>query len=155
MKLNIDKILKTVQPGPSKWELENIVWHDRSSNPKVLLDFLNRIKELEGMKKIPEAEANELKYLLEMASELDEEECIELLSKEDEIVAQNFIENQARTNALEVLTKGRISFETMEIMCRLSPEDFILTSKRTQDLINSIQELVVKGETLADEMAGA
>jgi hypothetical protein len=40
-------------------------------------------------------------------------------------------------------------------MCRLSPEDFILTSKRTQDLISSIQELVIKGETLSDEMAGA
>lgn len=155
MKLNIDKILKTVKPGPSKWELENIIWHDRSSNPKVLLDFLNRIKELESTKKLTEADSNELAYLHELAADLDEDECIELLSKDDEVVSHNFIESLARKNALEVLTKGRISFETMELMCRLSPEDFILTSKRTQDLISSIQELVIKGETLSDEMAGA
>jgi hypothetical protein len=40
-------------------------------------------------------------------------------------------------------------------MCKLSPSDFIITAKRTQDLINSIHELVIQGETLSSDVAGA
>jgi molybdenum cofactor biosynthesis enzyme len=80
---------------------------------------------------------------------------VQLLSNDDEIVQQTFIENLARTSALEVLTNDRISYETMNTMCKLSPSDFILTAKRTQDLINSIHELVIQGETLSSDVAGA
>lgn len=154
-KLNIDKILKSYTSGPNKWELDNITWYDRASNPKTLYEFLTRIQELDKKSKPSLEESNELEILLELAEDLDEDECIALLSNDDEIVKQSFIENLARTSALEVLTNERISYETMNIMCKLSPTDFILTSKRTQDLINSIHELVIQGETLSKDVAGA
>jgi len=77
------------------------------------------------------------------------------LSNDDEVVQQNFIEALARQSALEVLTNGRVGFDTMTITCKLSPTDFILTAKRTQDLISAIQELVIQGETLSNDVAGA
>jgi hypothetical protein len=43
----------------------------------------------------------------------------------------------------------------MNTACKLSPNDFILCAKRTQDLINAIQGLVIKGETLSSDVAGA
>ena len=43
----------------------------------------------------------------------------------------------------------------MNAMCKLSPNDFILAAKRSQDIINSIRELVIQGETLSDDVAGA
>ena len=98
-KLDIDKILKSYSKGPSKWELDNITWYDRSTNPKTLVDFLNRIKELEEKTKLSQEEANELLLLNELAADLDEEECMTLLSTDEEFARHNFIESLARKSA--------------------------------------------------------
>jgi len=154
-KLNTEKLLALASAGTSRWELDNITWHDRASNPETLISFLERISLLESLEERTSREDRELDSLIDLANDLDEEECVELLSNDDEIVQQTFIENLARTSALEVLTNDRVSFETMNTMCKLSPSDFILTAKRTQDLINSIHELVIQGETLSSDVAGA
>ena len=154
-KLNTEKLLTLASAGTSRWELDNITWHDRASNPKTLTSFLERISFLENLEERTSKEERELDSLIDLANELDEDECVQLLSNDDEIVQQTFIENLARTSALEVLTNSGISYETMNTMCKLSPSDFILTAKRTQDLINSIHELVVQGETLSSDVAGA
>lgn len=154
-KLNTEKLLALASAGTSRWELDNITWHDRASNPETLISFLERIQFLENIEDRKAKESRELDSLIDLANDLDEEECVQLLSNDDEIVQQTFIENLARTSALEVLTNDRISFETMNTMCKLSPSDFILTAKRTQDLINSIHELVIQGETLSSDVAGA
>jgi uncharacterized protein YjgD (DUF1641 family) len=154
-KLNTEKLLTLASAGTSRWELDNITWHDRASNPETLISFLERIQFLENIEDRSSKEERELDSLIDLANDLDEEECVQLLSNDDEIVQQTFIENLARTSALEVLTNDRISFETMNTMCKLSPSDFIITAKRTQDLINSIHELVIQGETLSSDVAGA
>jgi hypothetical protein len=154
-KLNIGFILSQVPVGPSRWELDNIVYNDRTTNPETLLAFLNRIWFLQSEDKLSEEAVAELSILEELAQDLDQDECIELLSKDDDIVRQQFVENLARRGAIEVLCKERISEETMNMTCKLSPSDFILTAKRTQDLINSIRELVIQGETLSKDVAGA
>ena len=153
--IDIDKILSLAQQGPSKWELDNITYNDRTTNPETLLAFLTRLKHLSVQASLTDYEAQELKILNSLAKDLNEDECIELLSNDDEVVQQTVIETLARTSALEVLTNDKVSFETMNTMCKLSPSDFILTSKRTQDLINSIHELVIQGETLSKDVAGA
>ena len=99
-------------------------------------------------------EKQELGYLVELLEELDEEECLELLDKTEEDHKTSFIEDLARTSAIEILTGGKISYESMNTACKLSPTDFILCAKRTQDLINAIQGLVIKGETLSMDVAG-
>ena len=154
-KLNTEKLLSLASSSTSRWELDNIVWHDRASNPVTLLSFLERIKFLEELDERSIKQEHELDILIELANELDEGECEQLLSNDDEVVQQTFIETLARTSALEVLTNDRVSYETMNTMCKLSPSDFILTAKRTQDLINSIHELVIQGETLSSDVAGA
>ena len=155
LELDIDSILSKAQLGISRWELDNIKWSDRASNPKTLFDFLTRIQELESLEKLTDLETQELEILVDLSNDLDEEECVNLLSNDDEVVQQNFIEALARQSALEVLTNGRVGFDTMTITCKLSPTDFILTAKRTQDLISAIQELVIQGETLSNDVAGA
>jgi len=153
--LDIDSILSNARIGLSRWELDNIIWNDRTSNPKTLYNFLSRIQELSKKSDPTELEKDELEILQELAEDLNEQTCTELLSNDDDVVQQLFIERLARQSAIEVLTAGRVSFETMNTTCKLSPNDFILTAKRTQDLINSIQELVIQGETLSNDVAGA
>lgn len=154
-KLNIDKILNSYSTGPNRWELDNIVWYDRSTNPKTMYEFLSRIKELQLKSKCSKEELRELEILQDLSEDLNEEDCLNLLSDDEELCRETFIEGLARKSALEVLTNERVSYDTMNLMCKLSPSDFILTSKRTQDLINSIHELVIQGETLSKDVAGA
>lgn len=154
-KLDIDVLLNIASTvGPSKWELDNITWNDRASNPNTLVKFLQRITELE-LNHSSTSEAKELEILKELAEELNQEECEALLSNNEEAAKHIFTENLAREGALQTLCNNKISIETMSNMCKLSPEDFILTAKRSQDLINSIRELVIQGETLSNDVAGA
>jgi hypothetical protein len=117
---------------------------------------LNRIQKLQTLTNTasPE-EQQELTYLLELLNELNDEDVSELINRSDEQAKDAFIENLARTSAIEILTGGKILYETMNTACKLSPNDFIMCAKRTQDLLNSIQGLVVKGETLSKDVAGA
>lgn len=151
----VEKLLTTAKTGPSLWELDNIVWNERTTDPHVLLEFLKRIRFLRASSSKTEHEITELEILETLALNLDEEECQTLLSNTEEIAHQTFIENLARQSALEVLCNDQISLETMRTTCKLSPNDFILASKRSQDLINAIRELVIQGETLSSDVAGA
>jgi hypothetical protein len=156
LKLNVEKLINSAEVGPSKWELDNITWHDRATDPQVLLNFLKRIRDLQTTEKsLTKEEKAELKILIELANDLDESDCKELLSNNDVVAQNRYIEYIARKSALEALCDSRVSVATMEEMCKLSPEDFILASKRAQDLMNSIKELILQGETLSQDMAGA
>ena len=152
----IKNILSKLVDSPSKWELDSIIYHDRTSNDKTLAKFLTRIQDLQALKtKATAGEQQELEYLLALLDDLDADECLELADRTDEDDKNAFIEDLARTSAIEILTSGRILFETMNTACKLSPNDFILCAKRTQDLISSIQRLVIKGETLSQNIAQA
>ena len=152
----IKNILSKLSTTPSKWELDSIIYHDRTSNAKTLAKFLTRIQDLQALKTNATAgEQQELDHLLALLEDLDADECLELSDQTDDDNKNTFIEDLARTSAIEILTGGRIGFETMNTACKLPPNDFILCAKRTQDLINAVQGLVVKGETLSMDVAGA
>ena len=152
----IKNILSKLSTTPSKWELDSIIYHDRTSNAKTLAKFLTRIQDLQALKtNATVGEQQELDYLLALLEDLDADECLELSDQTDDDNKNTFIEDLARTSAIEILTGGRIGFETMNTACKLPPNDFILCAKRTQDLINAVQGLVVKGETLSMDVAGA
>lgn len=155
---DVKRLLDVSIDGPSKWELDNVTWYDRTSNPRVLTEFLKRIDELDRLDsdgKLTDYYKKELSILLELLEDLDEKESLDLLNQTDDEAKDLFIEDLARTAAIEVLTNGKTGFETMTIACKLSPNDFILYAKRTQDLINAIHGLVIKGETLSQDVAGA
>jgi hypothetical protein len=151
---NALKILDNVQHNQSKWELETIKWSDRATNPKTLKEFLKRIQLLSTSNRNAD-EDREYQFLLEMLEELDETECKILLSNSNEISRDTFIETLARQSALETLALGKITLETLTKCCKLSPNDFILCAKRTQDLIDAIHSLVIKGENLSRDIASA
>ena len=151
----INDILHKINLGPSKWELDTITWCDRLSNPNTLVDFLNRIQELQSINSLTLIQQKELNILLELLAEMDESDISDIIDISDEDAKDSFIEELAKISAIEVITSGKLGFNTMNTACKLSPNDFILCAKRTQDLINSIQSLVIKGETLSKDVAGA
>jgi hypothetical protein len=154
-KLDVDQLLEFAEANPSKWFIDTIVYGDRTTNPKTLVEFLSRIKHLRSMTVYSTADKAELTILEELAKELDANDCKLLLSGDDELTQQQYLENLARQGALETLCNNQLSIDTMVNMCKLSPNDFILAAKRSQDIINAIRELVIQGETLSTDVAGA
>lgn len=152
---SVKSLLNTYVDIPSKWELDNIIWAERLHNPKILIKFLKRIEELSNIETHSKETEKELENLLILLKDMDEKTCNEILLTSEIDAKIYFIENHARQSAIEVLTNNKISSETMTISCKLSPQDFIICAKRTQDIINSVHELVVKGETLSTDVAGA
>lgn len=151
----IKEVLSSSLKCPSKWELDNVIWADRTTDPEVLVRFLKRIEFLTSQTGMSSTDNQELDFLLELLDDLDEDDCAHMLNPTEEEAKDAFIEKLARTSAIEILTNGRLGYETMNTACKLSPNDFILCAKRTQDLITAIQGLVVKGETLSTDVAGA
>ena len=152
MKLEqILEVLSKIKTGPSKWELDTIVWYDRLSNPDTFVKFLNRIQYLSDLS----SKSQELVYLLELLDEMDESDIQDLIDRSEEEAHDAFIENLAKKSAIEVLTNGRMDIDTLNTACKLSPNDFILCAKRTQDLLVTIHGLVIKGESLSEDVAGA
>lgn len=151
----INDVLSSIKTSPSKWELDTIIWHDRLSNPNILVEFLSRIQELQSFKQLDLTQQTELDNLLELLDEMEDSDVDELVNRSENEARDAFIEELAKVSAIEVITAGKLSFTTMNTACKLSPNDFILCAKRTQDLINSIQGLAIKGETLSNDVAGA
>jgi Mg/Co/Ni transporter MgtE len=149
----INDLLNAIHSGPSKWELDNVVYHDRTTNAATLYKFLTRIKTLQETKEKTQPEIQELANLSELYTDLDDDDVVDLIDPTDDESKEQFIEDLARRSAIEVLTNGKMDFDTMTTACKLSPNDFILCAKRTQDLINSIRGLVIKGETLSQDVA--
>lgn len=157
MKLeNIINLLKNKNLCLSKWELDTIVWSDRMNNPKVLIDFLERIEYLNTLDQARTiSESQELTYLLELLEDMNEDECQNLLSTNEEYLKDLFIENLSRKAAIEVLCRDKMSEDTISTACKLSPNDFILMAKRTQDIVDMIFSFTIKGEQLSKDVAGA
>ena len=151
----IKDVLSSINLGPSKWELDTITWHDRLSNPTTLVNFLTRIQELQSIKKRTADLEQELTHLVAMLEDISDDDIVDLVELSEEDARDAFIEELAKVSAIEVITNGKLSYATMNTACKLSPNDFILCSKRTQDLLNAIQGLVIKGETLSRDVAGA
>ena len=151
----IAKIVHNTDLSPSKWELDTIIWWDRTTNKKSLLRFFDRINTLKTKTALSVSEQTELENLLELLDELEEQDCKDLLRQTEDEAKDAFIEHLFRVGAIQILTNGKMDYDIMETACKLSPNDFIMCAKRTQDLISQIQGLVIKGETLSKDVAGA
>ncbi len=154
-KEQIKELLEKIKVGPSKWELDNVVYHDRATNPETLVAFLTRIEKLDSSSLRTAAEEQELKNLTELLSEMEESDIFDACYATEDNAKESFIENLARVSAIQVLTDGKMDYEIMNTACKLSPNDFILCAKRTQEIINSIRGLVIKGETLSQDVPQA
>ena len=120
-----------------------------------MLRFFDRINTLKTKTALSVSEQTELENLLELLDELEEQDCKDLLRQTEDEAKDAFIEHLFRVGAIQILTNGKMDYDIMETACKLSPNDFIMCAKRTQDLISQIQGLVIKGETLSKDVAGA
>ena len=101
----ISEVLSKIKLGPSKWELDTIVWHDRLTNPNTLAKFLARIEELSlSSDRLSSEEHRELEHLLEILEDIDESEIEDLLGRTDTDDRDIFIDELAKKSAIELIS---------------------------------------------------
>jgi hypothetical protein len=150
---NITNVLSQLRACPSKWELDNITWSDRTTDPQVLSKFLQRIEELQQLSS--RAATQELAILLELLEEINDYE-VELLVDQTEAAAKSqYIEKLARVSAVEILSDNKLSFNTIDVTCKLGHNDFILCATRAQELITAVQSMMIKSESLSQDIPQA
>lgn len=150
---NITNVLSQLRACPSKWELDNITWADRTTDPQVLSKFLQRIEELQQLSS--RAATQELAILLELLEEINDYE-VELLVDQTEAAAKSqYIEKLARVSAVEILSDNKLSFNTIDVTCKLGHNDFILCATRAQELITAVQSMMIKSESLSQDIPQA
>jgi hypothetical protein len=150
---NITNVLSQLRDCPSKWELDNIIWSDRTADPQVLSKFLQRIEELQQASS--RAATQELTILLELLEEINDYE-VELLVDQTEAAAKSqYIEKLARVSAVEILSDNKLSFNTIDVTCKLGHNDFILCATRAQELITAVQSMMIKSESLSQDIPQA
>lgn len=150
---NITDIRSKLRACPSKWELDNITWADRTTNPQVLSKFLQRIEELQQSSSL--AATQELTILLELLEDITEEEVASLVGQSEDAAKSQYIEQLARASAIEILADNKLSFNTVNTTCKLSHTDFILCATRAQELITAVQGMMIKSESLSDDVPQA
>lgn len=154
MKLeNTTEFLSQLRNCPSKWELDNITWADRTTDPLVLSKFFQRIEELKLASS--RAATQELAILLELLEDISEEDVNLLVTQTEDAAKSYFIERLARVSAIEILADNKLSFCTMETTCKLGHNDFILCATRAQELINTVQGMMIKSESLSEDIPQA
>jgi hypothetical protein len=150
---NITNVLSQLRACPSKWELDNITWSDRTTDPQVMSKFLQRIEELQQASS--RAATQELAILLELLEEINDYE-VELLVDQTEAAAKSqYIEKLARVSAVEILSDNKLSFNTIDVTCKLGHNDFILCATRAQELITAVQSMMIKSESLSQDIPQA
>ena len=150
---NITDIRSKLRACPSKWELDNITWADRTTDPQVLSKFLQRIEELQQSSSL--AATQELTFLLELLEDITEEEVASLVDQTEDSAKSQYIEKLARVSAIEILADNKLSFDTVNTTCKLSHTDFILCATRAQELITAVQGMMIKSESLSDDVPQA
>jgi hypothetical protein len=150
---NITDIRSKLRACPSKWELDNIIWADRTTDPQVLSKFLQRIEELQQSSSL--AATQELTILLELLEDITEEEVASLVGQSEDAAKSQYIEQLARVSAIEILADNKLSFDTVNNTCKLSHTDFILCATRAQELITAVQGMMIKSESLSDDVPQA
>ena len=154
MKLeNTTEVLSQLRNCPSKWELDNITWADRTTDPRVLSQFFLRIEELQQSSN--RAAQQELGFMLELLEDISEEDVNLLVTQTEDAAKSHFIERLARVSAIEILADNKLSFCTMETTCKLGHNDFILCATRAQELINTVQGMMIKSESLSEDIPQA
>jgi hypothetical protein len=150
---NITNVLSQLRACPSKWELDNIIWSDRTTDPQVLSKFLQRIEELQQASS--RAATQELAILLELLEDITEEEVVLLVNQTEAAAKSQYIEQLARVSAIEILANNKLSFDTVNTTCKLGHNDFILCATRAQELINTVQGMMIKCESLSQDIPQA
>ncbi len=136
----------------SKFEQENFSNETGAAKSRAVIEAINRIRKIESdleteTRKFEQAALEEEKSLLEAKLEtIGENELIELINSREDVEQDYWINQLGKQAAIEVLTTGKPSIETMTKMVKLPEDAYVRATQLCVRLANTIKAATVRAE---------
>jgi hypothetical protein len=136
----------------SKFEQENFNNETGAARPRAIIETINRIRKIESdleteTRKFEQAVLEEEKTLLEAKLEtIGEDELVKLIDSREDVEQDYWINYLGKQAAIEVLTTGKTSLETMTKMVKLPEDAYVRATQLCVRLANTIKAATVRAE---------
>lgn len=139
---------------PSKYELYYIKWNGIGFDKDKLIQFVKRIKWLKLISIFSKSKREELKILLEIYNQYNEETLKGILNNDEAISRWALIEKWARIAAIDILLTNTFSRGTFTIISNLPIKDYQLVMKRIEEMVKLGREVTHQSEIISNEIPG-
>lgn len=138
----------------SKYVLYHITWNGIGFDKEKLIQFIKRIKFLRVVSIFSKSHKEELKILNEIYSMYDEKILNGLLSNDEKISKNGFIEKWSRIGAIDILLNGVYNRNTFTVISNLPIEDYQLICKRIEELVNYGRNITYQQDKITNNTPG-
>lgn len=139
---------------PSKYELYYIKWNGIGFDKDKLISFVKRIKWLKFISIFSKSKREELKILLEIYSQYNEETLKGILNNDEKISRWAMIEKWSRIAAIDILLTNTYSRSTFTIISNLPIKDYQLVMKRIEEMVKLNREITHQSDTISNDIPG-
>jgi hypothetical protein len=139
---------------PSKYELLHITWKGIEFDREQLIKFIKRIKLLKFLSIFSKQHKEELIILNEIYNLYDKRRINGLLNNESNISKWAIIEKWSRIAAVDLLLTGTYSRNTFTTISNFPVQDYQLTIKRIEELVDTGKNLTYQKDKISDNIPG-
>lgn len=138
----------------SSFEQEHFINSVDYSKPRKFIEIINRIRKIDSdlIDEHRLYEKNllneEKKKLIEFLNSKNYDEVVDTIKNWELTERDYWVDYLGKTAALEILSQGRISLETMTLMVRLPEDLYIKSTQICVKLANNIRQATVHAEEL-------
>lgn len=139
---------------PSKYELYYIKWNGIGFDKEKLIQFIKRIKWLKIISIFSKSKREELKILLEIYNQYNEDTLKGILNNDETISRWALIEKWARIAAIDILLTNSYSRGTFTIISNLPIKDYQLIMKRIEEMVKLNREVTHQSDDISNDIPG-
>lgn len=136
----------------SKFEQENFNNEADAGRPRAIIESINRIRKIESdlaseIRPFEQALLQEEKSQLEATlDQIGEEKLLELINGREDAEQEYWVNHLGKKAAIEVLTIGKPSIETLTKMVKLPEDAYVKATQLCVRLANKIKAATVRAE---------
>jgi hypothetical protein len=139
---------------PSKYELYYIKWNGIGFDKDKLISFMKRIKWLKFLSFFSSSKREELRILLEIYNQYNENTLRGILNNDETISRWALIEKWARIAAIDILLTNTYSRGTFTIISNLPIKDYQLVMKRIEEMVKLHREVTHQSDIISNDIPG-
>ena len=139
---------------PSKYELYYIKWNGIGFDKDKLISFIKRVKWLKLVSIFSKSKREELKILLEIYSQYNEDTLKGILNNDETTSRWALIEKWARIASIDILLTNSYSRGTFTIISNLPIKDYQLVMKRIEELVKLNREITHQSDDISNDIPG-
>lgn len=137
-----------------KYELQHITWKGIGFDKEQLIKFIRRIKLLKFLSIFSKQHKEEFVILNDIYNLYDRRRLNALLNNDPLISKSSIIEKWARIASVDILLTGTYSRNTFTTISNFPIQDYQLTIKRIEELVDVGKNLTYQKDKISDNIPG-